>query len=105
MLVCALLKVEYVYSIPMEILNSSVNVLQSQMLLGILLLMSDPQVGKPDMGLITLTPVRKPLQYNYFPICGSPTQQVWDLLMQQNHNPHPHLLMASFSFGVVYLFW
>ena len=34
--------------------------------------MPDPQGEEPD-GLRTLTPVGEPLQYNYFPVCGSPT--------------------------------
>ena len=44
-------------------------------------LMPDPQAGKPDMGLRTFTPVGEPLPYNYFPVCGSPIQQVWDLII------------------------
>ena len=53
---------------------------QNQMLWGLLLLMPDPQVEEPDMGLRTLTPVGEPLQYNYFPVCKLPTQWVWDLI-------------------------
>ena len=35
------------------------------MLWELLLLMPDPQVEEPDLGLRTLTPVGEPLQYNY----------------------------------------
>ena len=49
---------------------------QSQMLWELLLLMPDPQVEEPDLGLRTLTPVGEPLQYNYFPVCQLPTQWV-----------------------------
>ena len=45
--------------------------------------MPDPQVGEPDMGLRTLTPVGELLQYNYSPVCGSPTWRVWDLIILQ----------------------
>ena len=45
--------------------------------------MPDPQVGEPDMGLRTLTPMGGLLQYNYSPVCGSPTWRVWDLIILQ----------------------
>ena len=70
-----------------ELLHSSPAGLQSQMLWGFLLRMPDPQAGDPDMGLRTLTLVGKPLQYNYFPVCGSPTQWVWDLIMSKSTPP------------------
>ena len=38
--------------------------------------MPDPQAGESDMGLRTI--VGKAMLYN-FPVCGSPTQHVWDL--------------------------
>ena len=41
----------------------------------------DPQAGKSDMGLRTFTPVGELLWYNYFPVCGSTTQHVWDLIL------------------------
>ena len=47
----------------------------------LLLLMPDIQAGELDMGLGTLIPVGKPLQYNYFPVCGLPTSWVWDLIL------------------------
>ena len=48
--------------------------LQSQMLWGLVLLMQDPWVAEPYVGLRILTPVGEPLQCNYTPVCGSPTQ-------------------------------
>lgn len=44
---------------------------QSQMLWELLLLMPDPQVEEPDLGLRTLTPVGELLRY-YSPFCGFP---------------------------------
>ena len=38
------------------------------------------QVGKPDVGLRTFTPVGGLLWYKYSPVCESPTQQLWDLI-------------------------
>ena len=59
---------------PVELLQSSLPGLQSQMSLGLLPLMSDPQAGEPNVELRTLTPVGELLQYNNSPVCGSPTQ-------------------------------
>ena len=47
---------------------------QSQM--GLCLLIPDPQAGESDVELRTFTPAGDPLQYNYCPVCGSPTQYV-----------------------------
>lgn len=60
---------------PMELLHSSPTSLQSQMLSGLFFLMPDPKTGEPNLGLRSLTPVSKPLRYN-FPVCGSPTWHV-----------------------------
>ena len=49
--------------------------------LGILLLLPDPQVRKPDVGLRTFTPVGGLLWYKFSPVCESPTQQLWDLIL------------------------
>ena len=43
--------------------------------------LSDPQVGKPDMGFRTFTIVHELLWYYCSPVCGSPTWQVWDLIL------------------------
>ena len=48
---------------------------------GLLLLLSDPLAGKTTVGLRTLTPVAKLLWYNCFPVCGLPTQEVWDFIL------------------------
>ena len=66
---------------PAAFLHSSPTGLQSQMLWGLLLSLPDPQAGEPDVGLRTLTPVREPLWYNCFPVCGSPTWRVWNLII------------------------
>ena len=46
---------------PVELLHSCPAGLQSQMLWGLLLLMSDPQAGELDVELRSLTPVGEPL--------------------------------------------
>ena len=64
-----------------EVLQSNPASLQSLTLWEFLLLLPDPQVGKPDMGLRTFTPVGGLLWYNCSPVCESPTQQLWDLIL------------------------
>ena len=95
------------------------------MLWGLLLLMPVFQAGVPDVGLRTLTPVEEPLQYNYLPICGSPTWWVWDLTRLAVYRPTPScwlllclwmqnsffrrfwsfLLMAVQQLVVILVFW
>ena len=58
---------------PVEVLQSIPTRLQSPILYEFLLLLPDPQVGKPDMGLITFTPVGGLLWYKCSPVCESPT--------------------------------
>ena len=41
----------------------------------------DPQAGKPDVGPRTPTPVGGPPWYKCSPVCESPTQQLWDLIL------------------------
>ena len=60
---------------------SPVEVLQSVILYEFLLSLPDPQVGKPDVGLRTFTPVGGLLWYKCLPVCESPTQQLWDLIL------------------------
>ena len=55
--------------------------LQSLILWEFLLLLPNPQVGKPDMGLRTFTPVGGLPWYNCSPVCESPTQRFWDLIL------------------------
>ena len=55
--------------------------LQSLILWEFPLSFSDPQAGKPDVGLRTFTPVGGLLWYICSPVCESPTQQLWDLIL------------------------
>ena len=66
---------------PVEVLQSNPSGLQSQIIWVPLLLLQDPEAGKPDLGLKTFTLVGDLLWYNCFPVCGSPTWCVWDLLL------------------------
>ena len=50
-----------------------------------------------------LTPMGKPLQYNYFSIC-SPTWQVWDLIIRYKRPSYSLFVVPSLSSGVDYLF-
>ena len=75
-----LLRMVSVSPSPMEFLCTSPTGLQCQMLQGALSPKPDSQVCGPDMGLGTFTPVGESLWYSYFPVCGLPTQKVWDCL-------------------------
>ena len=66
---------------PVEVLQSNPASLQSLILWEFLLPLPDPQVGKPDVGLRTFTPVGGLLWYECSPVCESPTQQLWDLIL------------------------
>ena len=90
---------------PMEFLQSNPAGLQSQILWGLLLPLPDPQAGEPDMGLRAFTPVGELLWYNYLPVCGSPTQHVWDLILSQLHPSYCLVVASSLSLDVGYLFW
>ena len=90
---------------PVELLHSNPAALQSHMFWGLLLTMPDPQAGEPDLGLRTPTPMREPLWYNYFPACGSPSWQVWDLIILCKHLSYRLFVASSLSLGVEYLFW
>ena len=46
-----------------------------------LLPLPDPQVGKPDMGIRTFTPVGGLPWYNCFPVCESPTQWLCHMVL------------------------
>ena len=90
---------------PVEILQSNPAGLQSQILWGFPVLLPDHQSGKPDLGLRNFTPVGEHLSFNHYPVWGSPTQQVWDLILSWLF-PSYHLLVAScLSLDVGYLFW
>ena len=66
---------------PAEVLQSNPTSLQSLILQEFLLPLPDPQVGKPDVGLRTFTPVGGLLRYKCSLVCESPTQQLWDLIL------------------------
>ena len=64
----------------------------------------DPQAGKPDMGFRTYTTVGELLWCYFPPLCGSPTDGVWDLILSWLC-PSYHLAAASsLSLDVWYLF-
>ena len=89
---------------PVEVLQSNPTGLQSQILWGLLFPLLGPQAGKPDIGLRTFTSVGE-LWYNCFPVCGSPTQRVWDLILLRLC-PSYHLVVASsLSLDVGCLLW
>ena len=58
---------------PMEVLQSNPVGLHSQNPWGFLVPLSNPQAGKPDMGLRTFTSMEELLWYYCSPVCGSPT--------------------------------
>ena len=90
---------------PVALLHSSLAGLQSQVLWGLPLPMPDPQSGEPDVRLRALTPVGELLQYNYFPVCGSPTWWVWDLFILWKCCSYHFVVASSLSLDVKYLFW
>ena len=79
---------------PVEVLQSNPASLQSLIPWEFLLPLLDPQVGKPDMGLRTFTPVGGLLWYNCSPVCELPTQWLWDLILSWLC-PSYYLNMAS----------
>ena len=66
---------------PAKVLQSKPARFQSLILWEFLLPLLDPQVGKPDVGLRTFTAVGGLLWYNCSPVCDSPTQCLWDLIL------------------------
>ena len=66
---------------PVEVLQSNRVSLQCLILWEFLLPLPDPQVEKPDVGFRTFTPVGELLWYKCSPVCESPTQQLWDLVL------------------------
>ena len=83
---------------PAEILSSSPIGLQSQTPWGLLVLLPDPQAVKPDMGLSIFTTGGELLSCYCFPVYGSPTWQVWDLIL---FLWHPSCLPSP-SFSLVF---
>ena len=66
---------------PVKVLQSNPTSVQSLILWEFLLLLLDPQVGKPDVRLRTFTPLGGVLWYKCSPVCESPTQKLWDLIL------------------------
>ena len=93
-----------VFPSPVKVLQSNPTSLQNLILWEFLLPLLDPQVGKPDVGLRTFTPVGELLWYSCSPVCESPTQWLWDLILW-GLCPLYHFIVASpFSLDVGYLF-
>ena len=89
---------------PVEVLQSNLTSLQCLILWEFLLPLLDPQVVKPDVGLRTFTPVGGLLCYNCSPVCASPAQWLWNLILLWLH-PSYHLIVTSpLSLVVGYFF-
>ena len=72
--------------------------------LGSLVPLLNPQAGMPHVECRTFTTVGELLWYYYSPVCGSPTLQIWDLILSWLC-PSYHLTEASsLSLNVKYLF-
>ena len=84
---------------PVKVLHSNPASLQRLILWEFLLLLPEPQVGKPDMGLRTFTPVGGLLWYKCSPVYESPTQQLWDLIFIVIAPLLPSHCGFSFVFG------
>ena len=89
---------------PVEVLQSNPTRLQSLILWEFLLPLPDLQVGKPDMGLRTFTPVGGLLWYNCSPVFESPTQQLWDLILLWLSPSYHLILVFPLSLDVEYFF-
>ena len=90
---------------PVEVLQSNLTSLQSLIFLEFLLLLLDPQVGKPELGLRTFPPVGGLLWYKCSPVCESPTQQLWDLILLWLPPSYCLIVASPLSLDVGYLFW
>ena len=71
----------------------------------LLLLISEPQTGQPDMGFRPLIPIGKPWQNNDFPVCALPTGWEWGLTVLQMYPFYHFLVASSLSLKVDDLFW
>ena len=94
-----------VFPSPVKVLQSNPASLQSLILCEFLLLLRNPQVGKPDMGLRTFTPVCGLLWYNCSPVCESPTQRLWGLILLWLCPSYCLIAASPLSLDVGYLFW
>ena len=88
-----------------SVLRSNPTDLQSQILWGLLFPLPDTQPGKPDVGLRTFTLFEKPLQCNSFPVCGSPTWGLWDLILSWLCPSYCLTAVSSLSLDLGCLFW
>ena len=66
--------------------------------------LSDPQAGKSDRGFRTFIIVGELLWYYYSPVCGSPTWQVWDLILSILRSSYLLTAASSLTLDVGYLF-
>lgn len=71
----------------------------------LLLLISEPQTGQPDVGFRPLIPIGKPWQNNDFPVCALPTGWEWGLTVLQMCPFYHFLVASSLSLKVDDLFW
>ena len=85
----------------MEILQSNPASLQIQILWGLLFPLPDPQAGKPFAGFRLMSPVGGLLWYNYFPVCGSPKQWIWDLIFLLPFDPTLLLLSTYLEITII----
>ena len=63
--------------------------------------MQGPWTGEPEVGLRTLTPVGKPLQYNYSPVCELPTGGYGTSLYHKS-DPLIRLIVVPYVFSCIY---
>ena len=80
-LVCALHRYSLCFPSGVEVMLLNPTGLQSHIPWGFPVPLEDSQAGKPDMGLKTFTIVGELLWYYCSPICGLPTQWVWNLIL------------------------
>ena len=78
---------------PLGLLHLSPAALQNQVLWGPIFPVLDPWAGEPNVGLRTLTPVGKPLQYNYSPV-GHPVAG-YGIWLYQESTSSSHLIVIS----------
>ena len=89
----------------MKTLRSNPTGLQSQIPWRFLVPLADPQTGKPDMRLRTFTTVGELLWYCCSPVCGSPTWQVWGLILLWLHRSYCLIEASSLSLDMGYPFF
>lgn len=74
---------------------------KAKLLWGLLLLMPDLQAGESDIGLSVLSPVREPLWYNCFLVCGLPTQRVRISSYHESAPPTNFLRLCFLFVGIL----